>query len=112
MPRRPRLSVPTIFLNAPEGFAMWDSEGRLVDRNDALDRLFSIESPSVADVPDTGGEPLFEPADRSPILGIVPPERTFQGHSASLTVSHPNDTARLFKLDAWPCRNEQNANDD
>ncbi len=108
MPRRPRLSVPTIFLNAPEGFAMWDMDGRLVDRNDALDRLFSDESPSAAEVSDTLGNFLFEPAESMNFPGIVPPERTFQGHSVSLIVSHPNDAARLFRLEAWPCRNEQN----
>lgn len=88
---------------------MWDSDGRLVDRNDALARLFSLEAPSATDLAETGTEPLFETAENMAFLGVLPPVRAFEGQSASLTVSHPNDTARLFKLDAWPLRNEQNA---
>lgn len=86
---------------------MWDPDGRLVDRNDALDRLFSDESPSAAEVSDTVGNALFEPAESMNFPAVVPPERAFQGHSVSLIVSHPNDAARLFRLEAWPCRNEQ-----
>lgn len=83
---------------------MWDADGRLVDRNESLDRIFLL-SPQAEPGEPAAALPASIVATMA-LPGIQPPERAFQGHSASLIVNHPHDPARLIRLVAWPCRDE------
>lgn len=99
MPRRPRLSIPNMLLESRDAFAIWDIEGRIVDRNGAFRRQFGPDDQNAQEpVPLTPGSEETVP--------VVPPESAYRGHSASVLFAHPRDAAMLFRLEAWPVTDE------
>lgn len=101
MPRRPRLSVPSLFLGSPDAYAVWDAEGRIVDRNEAFQKLFA---PNESDSASNAGSSAFLAyvQGESSIL----PESAFRGELRSRLVNHPGDASRVIRVEAWPIHGE------
>lgn len=104
MPRRPRLSVPSIFLGSPDAFAVWDETGRLVDRNDAF---LSYFSPIATDEVEPPGA-LPHQATAAPLSDFTldPPPSAFAGKSSTRFVEDPLIPTRVLRLEFWPIHGE------
>ncbi len=101
MPRRPRLSVPPLFLGSPDAYAIWDAAGRIVDRNEAFRRTFlAIED----QIQDQAGLEFMSAAANGSLL--APPGTAFRSEFRSRLISHPDDASRVFRFDAWPVYDE------
>ena len=98
MPRRPRLSLPALLLDASEGYALWDLQGQMVDHNQALAN-FCRRPEQVADqIAD-----LEEFIDRrKPDFGIIPPVASFRGETVETVIRITSNASSLYHFQCWP----------
>ena len=96
MPRRPRLSLPNLLMDAAEGYALWDSAGELVDYNPAFIQLCGLSDP-------TGDQADFISKPTRQIKpGFAPPQSVYHGLPAS-TIAHVGVDANTgLHFLSWP----------
>ncbi|RLT10182.1 MAG: hypothetical protein DWI24_08960 [Planctomycetota bacterium] len=98
MPRRPRLSLPTLLMDAAEGYALWDTHGHMVDHNPCLEKLCGKPDP-----PDDSANDLQDYIKRkNPDFGITPPASALIGALTETLISLSTNPSNLFQLQCWP----------
>lgn len=101
MPRRARLSLPVMLMDATEGYLLCNSAGELIDHNAAFARLTGIST-------DTSGDAagLLPPAPAESPVRV--PQTVFTGevvrHIFNITIG---DETTLLRLDAWPLTDDE-----
>lgn len=96
MPRRPRLSLPNLLMDAVEGYALWDSQAELVDYNPSFMNLCGIA--------DQHGEPadFISRSSRKIDPGFVPPQCVYHGDPAFNIIHVGADANSVLQFWAWP----------
>lgn len=102
MPRRPRLSLPGLLLDAAEGYALWDAQGELVDYNSQFQQICGGGDAAANEADFISGE-CHSTFDTS----IIPPRGVFAGEVIETIIELESPAGLLFELAAWPVSNAE-----
>ncbi|MFM7130519.1 MAG: sigma 54-interacting transcriptional regulator [bacterium] len=98
MPRRARLSLPVMLMDATEGYLLCNASGELIDHNPAFARLAGLASEDPADL--LPAQPAQSP--------VRMPQSVFSGEVVRQVVSLAvADEPTLLRLDAWPLTDDE-----
>ena len=96
MPRRPRLSLPNLLMDAAEGYALWDADSELVDYNPAFLQLCGLNQAPQEPVD------FISSSSRKIDPGFTPPQSAYYGQSISSIVHPAADASTGLHFLAWP----------